>query len=103
MKSMSIVSSCTRQLTVGAFVAGLAITMSLASPANAGGGNSDRAKAMAGVLSGEPGTGSAAKLVSGNDPAIGTGRSASGWGNTGSAALSPGGSITEGAKEQGKN
>jgi hypothetical protein len=103
MKSMSIVHSRTRQLAVWAFVAALVLTMSLASPANAGGGNSDRAKAMAGVLSGTPGIGAAASTVSGNNPALGTGRSASGWGNTGSAALSPGGSITEGAKEQGKN
>jgi hypothetical protein len=78
--------------------------ITFASTAYASGGNSDRAKAMADVLSGTPGIGGAAPGVSGNDPALGIGgRSESGWGNTGSGALSPGGSITEGAKQQGGN
>ena len=63
-------------------------------------GNSDRARDMADVLSGEPGIGRAAASISGKN-AIGGDRSSSGWGNTGSAALA-GGSVTEGAQSQGR-
>ena len=56
-------------------------------------GNSGAAKDMGGVLSDSPGIGGAAPSVSGNNnpnPAT------SGWGNTGSAALSPGGQVSRG-------
>lgn len=84
------------KIALGAGLAMLVTTYSFADM-----GNSERAGAMAEALSGEPGIGRAASSVSGNNPDIGAGRSASGWGNTGSAALA-GGSITEGAKSQGR-
>ena len=83
------------------FVLGVGLAALIAAPAFADMGNSERAGAMADTLSGEPGIGRAAASVSGNNPDLGEGRSASGWGNTGSAVLG-GGSITEGAKSQGR-
>lgn len=59
-------------------------------------GNSDRAGAMADTLSGSPGIGGAAPSVSGKSE-----KSDSGWGSNGSEALG-GGSVTEGAKSQGR-
>ena len=57
------------------------------------GGNSEAAKAMADLVSRDRGvTAAAAPTVSGKNA---TGPGASGWGNTGSQALSPGGRVSD--------